>query len=101
MTRIRRDDCPIPLDAEAAVMPEHYDPRPPSSPLSARIPEFACVAFALWTLCCHAVVAAGGTLTTLMTVAAAENTKKSCKVQYASSGSRHLASAAGKRDQAS
>lgn len=42
----------------------------PRSPLSSRIPDFACVAFAVFTLCCHAVVAAGGTLTTLIGVAA-------------------------------
>ena len=32
------------------------------TPLSVRICDAVCVAFALWTLCSHAVVAAGGTL---------------------------------------
>ena len=32
------------------------------TPLSSRICDAICVAFALWTLCSHAVVAAGGTL---------------------------------------
>ncbi len=41
------------------------------SPLSTRIVDFVCIAFAVFTLCCHGVVAAGGTLTTLIGVTAA------------------------------
>lgn len=35
---------------------------PLRSPLSTRLVDGACVFFAVWTLCCHAVVAAGGSL---------------------------------------
>jgi len=38
------------------------DGPPTRAPLSVRICDAACVGFALWTLCSHAVVAAGGTL---------------------------------------
>lgn len=37
-----------------------------TAPLSERLCDAACLLFALWTLCCHAVVAAGGTLPQLI-----------------------------------
>jgi hypothetical protein len=38
------------------------------APLSVRVIDGACVVFAVWTLCCHAVVAAGGSLRALVVV---------------------------------
>ena len=40
----------------------------PRDSLSERICDQACFAFALWTLCCHAVVFAGGALEALLTL---------------------------------
>jgi len=36
------------------------------APISERVCDFACVAFALWTICCHGVVALGGSLHDLL-----------------------------------
>jgi len=38
-------------------------------PISERLPDLACIAFAVWTLCTHAVVALGGSLDLLIVVA--------------------------------
>lgn len=43
----------------------------PGAPASARLCDAVCLAFALWTLCAHAVVAAGGSLRVLAGVFAA------------------------------
>lgn len=43
----------------------------PKIPLSDRICDWVCFAFALWTLCCHVVVALGGTLPALILLYAA------------------------------
>jgi hypothetical protein len=50
----------------ATVEPDVPSPRPPASPLSARLCDAALVAFALWTVCCHAAVAAGRGLMALL-----------------------------------
>ncbi len=50
----------------ATVEPDVPLPSPPASPLSARLCDAALMAFALWTLCCHAVVAAGRGLMALL-----------------------------------
>ena len=42
----------------------------PGAPTSERLPDLACIAFAVWTLCTHAVVAFGGSLDQLIVVAA-------------------------------
>ena len=39
-----------------------------SAPITARICDAVCIAFALWALCCHAVVALGGSLIHLLVV---------------------------------
>jgi hypothetical protein len=41
----------------------------PGAPASERLPDLACIAFAVWTLCAHAVVALGGNLDQLIVVA--------------------------------
>jgi hypothetical protein len=46
-------------------------PRAAAAPLSERVCAAASVGFALWTLCCHAVVAAGGGLHALLATAGA------------------------------
>jgi hypothetical protein len=39
---------------------------PPKAPLSVRVVDGVCILFAIWTLCCHAVVALGGSLRWLL-----------------------------------
>jgi len=41
----------------------------PGAPTSERLPDLVCIAFAVWTLCTHAVVALGGSLDQLIVVA--------------------------------
>jgi len=41
----------------------------PGAPASERLPDMVCIAFAVWTLCTHAVVALGGSLDRLIIVA--------------------------------
>jgi hypothetical protein len=52
---------------------DQLDERPrrrgPGAPTSERVPDVVCIAFALWTLCTHGVVALGGSLDQLIVVA--------------------------------
>jgi hypothetical protein len=63
----------LPLFSQSTMIGAPSGARPPTAgpcaATSERLPDLACIAFAAWTLCTHAVVALGGTLDQLIVVA--------------------------------